>query len=158
MTLISNTLVRSSSVVGAASVLKGYDGCEGEGSWKWEQNILWDNSSWKQLKVIGRQAEGHKKTLEIHLPKFFLDQRKEYGCKGQRRYCSYLDVRRQEFEQCGWNEKAVSKEGCVQSSCSADVHYLPSAPFLHNPCLMSARSEEPNIWSSIKRMFALYDE
>lgn len=55
----------------------------------------------KQLKVKGRQAGGHNKTWESHLSKFFVDQRKEYGCNGQRRYCSYLDVRRQEFEQCG---------------------------------------------------------
>lgn len=55
----------------------------------------------KQLKVKGRQAQGHNETWEIHLPKFFLDQRKEYGCKGQRTCCSYLDVRREEFEQHG---------------------------------------------------------
>lgn len=55
----------------------------------------------KQLKVKGKQAQGHTKTWEIPLPKFFFDQRKEYVCKGQRKYCSYLDVRRQELEQCG---------------------------------------------------------
>lgn len=42
---------------GEASVSKGYDGCKGEGSWKWEQNIFCDNEAVKSQREASTRSQ-----------------------------------------------------------------------------------------------------